>query len=210
MLCIVMSTPQIPIVAERQNYIVINKPAGLDCQASRDDRPSLAGWLEDRFGFSGLVHRLDFGTSGLMVCALNSVGAATLTKQMQQGQITRRYAAVAMGIIPEEALTINSLVEDKEASTQLIVKERFANATLLELKLDTGRKHQIRIHLKSIGHPIIGDHLYKQKGSHLLLNRPALHSSHLKINGEEFTAPLPGDILELIQKLRKSNIDRNM
>lgn len=196
--------PTVSIIHQENGFILLNKPAGLDCQNSRPTHPSLVDWLEKKFGYKGLVHRLDFGTSGIMIAAKNAQAARVLTDKMQSGAIERTYRAIVIGkVIPASGI-LDSPIEDKPCKTHYKVLETFNNATLLELKLETGRKHQIRIHVSQIGHPIIGDHLYKKAGSHLLLKRPALHSYQIKVDNKNWVCPLPKDMDELLQRLRKS------
>lgn len=184
----------------------MDKPADLDSQNSRKDRASVVGWLEERFGFAGLVHRLDFGTSGLMVCAKTPAAAKRLTEAMQLGEISRNYLAVAFGkILPNEG-TFDEPLEGEngvqEARTHYRVLERFANATLVEVELDTGRKHQIRRHFSNANHPLLGDHLYKKKGSDRLFTRPALHAQKLKVMGTSYEVDPPPDFANLVSRLR--------
>lgn len=197
------------IIHENSNWIIINKPAGLDSQDSRDDRPSVVEWLQKRYGFSGLIHRLDFGTSGAMICAKNATAAQALTKKIQAQEIQRVYQALAIGTDLPPNGTFRSLQDGVEAITHYKVIETFLNSMHLELRLETGRKHQIRKHLFESNHPILGDHLYKKKGSDRLMKRPALHSFQLTIDGKTFEAPLPEDMNALIQKFRKSQADFN-
>ena len=194
------------IVFESADYVVISKPAGLDSQDSRADRPSVVQWLTEHFGFPGLVHRLDFGTSGLMVCAKSPKSAADLNSMMLAGEINRIYLALAMGTGLAREGQFKTPVEDKEALTSYRVRDQFANAMLIELKLDTGRKHQIRRHLFEAGHPLIGDHLYKKKGSDRLFKRPALHAYRLILGDKAFETPMPEDMAELLERLRKSRV----
>ncbi len=199
--------PHIAILHEDREFVVIDKPPVLDSQASRPDRPSVAQWLEDRCGFAGLVHRLDFNTTGAMILAKSSGAAARATKALQQGLIQRSYYGIALGRIPADEGVINRPIEGKECETHFHVLERFANATALELKLGTGRKHQIRRHLSEEGHPLLGELLYKRKGSDRLHDRPALHSWRLRWDQLKIEAPLPEDLQRLAQRLRKSQAD---
>lgn len=192
------------ILWEGEGIVVIDKPAGLDCQASRADRPSLAHWLGERYGFQGLVHRLDFNTSGVMVCATGPASARRLTELLRGGGLSRIYRALVKGRVTQSEGRLDFPIEGAEASTRYKVLELFPNASDLELTLDTGRKHQIRRHMLEAGHPVLGDTLYKSKGSHLLFRRPALHSWKLKIIDREYVAPLPDDMVALGQRFRKS------
>ncbi|MEW6055726.1 MAG: RNA pseudouridine synthase [Bdellovibrionota bacterium] len=190
------------IVAETDHYVVVDKPALFDSQNSKSGRDSVVDWLNGRYGYSGLVHRLDFGTSGLLVCAKTPESANKLTKQMTDGLINRTYLCVTFGRLPADQGEFTDLIDGKPAATRFKVLERFPNATLTEVVLDTGRKHQIRRHFAQAGHPLLGDHLYKSKGSDRLFHRPALHARKLCIENQEYTSPLPEDLESLLSKLR--------
>jgi 23S rRNA-/tRNA-specific pseudouridylate synthase len=192
------------LAGETDQYAVVNKPAGLDSQDSRADRPSLVGWLKERFGYAGLVHRLDFGTSGLVVCAKTPAAARALTTALQEGRIGRVYLAVVLGKILPDSGELAEPLDGDRALTRFRVLERFANATLVEVELETGRKHQIRRHFAGAGHPLLGDHLHGSKGSQLLFGRPALHAARLEVEGKVFEAPPPPDFEGLLARLRKS------
>lgn len=199
----------IKIIYETPSYVVIDKPTLLDVQSSRANRPSVAGWLKNKFKFSGLVHRLDFGTSGLMVCAKNSKAAAHLTQLLQQGKIKRHYLALVLGRgLAASGLSDKGLFQDpinnQTAVTYFQVKERYPNAMLLELSLETGRKHQIRQHLAEAGYPILGDHLYGKRGAKQLHFRPALHAHKLTIENKHYQSKLPQDMHDLIKKLKNT------
>lgn len=190
------------IVAETDHFAIVDKPALLDSQNSKEGRGSVVEWLEKRYGYSGLVHRLDFGTSGLMVCAKSPDAARALTADLQKGLIKRTYLAVTFGkILPAEGV-LDAPLEEQTALTRYKTLETFANAALVEVQLETGRKHQIRRHFAGAGHPLLGDHLYGKGGSQRLFERPALHAHKLVVNGLEFEAPLPADLTRLIQRLR--------
>jgi 23S rRNA-/tRNA-specific pseudouridylate synthase len=197
------------VVYENDQMAVVDKPALLDSQNSRGDRDSVVGWLERRYGFSGLVHRLDFGTSGLMVCAKNAAAARALTASMQAGRIQRSYLALVMGkILPDEGEIATPLIHESGKSEAAVsryrVRERFTNATLLEVDLVTGRKHQIRRHFSGSGHPLLGDQLYKKRGSDRLFHRPALHAFKLVVDGTEYRRDPPPDFRALLERLRRT------
>jgi len=169
----------------------------------------------------GIVHRLDKDTSGLLVVAKTDKAHASLSKQFKNKTTTRMYMAMVKGVVQldngivdlpigrhprnRKKMAVN-FVDSKEATTQYKVIERFKSATLLELKLGTGRTHQIRVHLAYIGHPILGDDTYGVKAR---IGRPALHAKtlgfvHPSTNKRvEFTSVLPQDMIELIEYLRK-------
>ncbi len=174
------------------------------------------------------VNRLDMDTTGLLIVAKNSHAQDELTKQMKANKTEKRYKAVVKGIIEEDEFTINLPIGRPDAEsirravlfdergydsiTHVKVLERFDKGpgyTLVELRLETGRTHQIRVHMSHIGHPLLGDWLYEGPMD-LFPDRQALHSYRLSfthpISGEPVTvtAPLPDDMENLLQKLRNS------
>ncbi|MGE4232680.1 MAG: RluA family pseudouridine synthase [Bacteriovoracia bacterium] len=192
----------ISILFENDDYVVINKPPLLDSQPSKPDRASVSQWLVDHYQFSGLVHRLDFGTSGCMICAKNPTTAATLTQKIKTKGIQRIYRAVVFRPLTTTSGTIDIPIDDRSAKTNYKVVENFAGSSYIEAEILTGRKHQIRRHFSVSGHPVLGDHLYKRSGSHLLFHRPALHAFQLTVDGQKFEAPIPEDLSTLLAELR--------
>lgn len=167
------------------------------------------------------VNRLDMNTSGLVIVAKNAYAHHTLSQDMSEDKVEKTYITVVKGLVLDNEGTINKpiyrLAEDSikrvidergQASvTHYKVLERLNDATVLEVKLETGRTHQIRVHMESIGHGIIGDELYGHVDENLI-NRQALHAYSLEFNQPRtkeklnFKADLPSDIKELIEKLR--------
>ena len=167
------------------------------------------------------VNRLDMNTSGLVIVAKNPYAQFVLSSDMKDDKVEKMYIAVVKGIVKEDFGTINEPIyrptddsvkrivhEDGQPSvTHFEVVERLKDATVLKLRLETGRTHQIRVHLSHIGHGIIGDELYGYVDENLI-NRQALHAYSLKFNQPrtreilEFKAPLPKDMEELIEKLK--------
>lgn len=176
----------------------------------------------------GVVHRLDKDTSGVMVVALNNVAYYNLIEQFRQRKITRRYIALVYGNLSEDkgeiALKIGRSESDrkkmsthpkkgKEAITRWRVLERSKNATLVEIRPETGRTHQIRVHFASIGHPVLGDRTYGRKieitikAKKISFPRQMLHAQLLgfthPVTGKylEFLCTIPEDMAENIKKL---------
>ena len=167
------------------------------------------------------VNRLDMNTSGLVIVAKNPYAQFVLSSDMKDDKVEKMYIAVVKGIVKEDFGTINEPIyrptddsvkrivhEDGQPSvTHFEVVERLKDATVLKLRLETGRTHQIRVHLSHIGHGIIGDELYGHVDENLI-NRQALHAYSLKFNQPrtreilEFKAPIPKDMEELIEKLK--------
>ena len=170
------------------------------------------------------VNRLDMNTSGLVIVAKNAYAHHTLSLDMSNDDVEKKYITVVKGIVKDDEGTINEPIyrptedsikrvvdERGQASvTHYKVLERLDDATVLEVKLETGRTHQIRVHMSHIGHGIIGDELYGYEDENLI-NRQALHAYSLVFNQPrtkerlEFKADLPNDIKHLIEKLRKNN-----
>lgn len=163
---------------------------------------------------AGIVHRLDRLTSGVMVCAKNSSALVWLQRQFSQRKVTKIYYAVVGGTVtPSEAIidmpigrspnhtkVFRAISTGKPAITRYRVIKSSKNESLLELKPETGRTHQLRVHMAQIGHPIIGDELYG--GEHA--DRLYLHAHSLAIavkKGEKktFTAPLPKDFTKFME-----------
>lgn len=167
------------------------------------------------------VNRLDMNTSGLVIVAKNPYAQFVLSSDMKEDKVEKMYIAVAKGVVKEDFGTINEPIyrpaddsikrivheEGQPSVTHFEVVERLKDATVLKLKLETGRTHQIRVHLNHIGHGIIGDELYGYVDENLI-NRQALHAFSLKFKQPrtredlEFKAPLPKDMEELIEKLK--------
>ncbi|NMO94756.1 RluA family pseudouridine synthase [Paenibacillus lemnae] len=220
------------IAFEDRDLIVVNKPRGMVVHPA-PGHPSgtlvnaLMHHCKDLSGINGelrpgIVHRIDKDTSGLIMAAKNDKAHASLAAQLKEHSVTRRYLAVVHGNISHDQGTIDApigrdphdrklyMVTDKNskhAVTHFSVLERFGDYNLLELQLETGRTHQIRVHMKYIGHPLVGDPIYgKSKG--VKMQGQALHAAVLGFNHPgteeymEFSAPLPEDMEELLSALR--------
>jgi 23S rRNA pseudouridine1911/1915/1917 synthase len=219
------------VVYEDADVIVVNKPTGLVVHpAPGHPRGTLANALVARVpginvGGSlrpGIVHRLDKDTSGLIVAAKSDRGRTALVSQWAEGAVEKRYLALVSGVVTDAEATIDAPIgrdvknrqrmavarTGRPAVTHLRVLERFANATLLEATLETGRTHQIRVHLAFIGHPVIGDPVYGRKRTgEPAAGRQLLHASELGFrlpDGRhvQFTAPLPEDFSQVLASLR--------
>lgn len=173
----------------------------------------------------GIVHRLDKDTSGVMIIAKSDRAHASLVQQWQDRQVGKHYTALVARVIEEDEATIDAPIgrdpanrlrmaavrSGKDAVTHFDVVERYKDATLLNVRIDTGRTHQIRVHLAMIGHPVIGDHLYasnksRQVTSTLESKRQFLHATRLelKLPGDRhtvFEAPLADDLVAIINGL---------
>ncbi|HEX5555945.1 MAG TPA: RluA family pseudouridine synthase [Chitinophagaceae bacterium] len=231
------------ILFEDEDFIVINKPAGLLSIPDRhnDKLASLSGLLEQRFGKIFIVHRLDKDTSGTIVFAKNEATHQFLSGQFQQQKTTKIYWGLATGRIFEKEGTIEAPIYEssvkrgkmltgkkgKPARTTFEVLESFSLYTLLKLRIFTGRTHQIRVHLQSIGHPVAMDEVYGngspfylslikrkyrigkfQEEEKPLMSRMALHALSLSFDDKKgqrltFEAPLPRDFQAVLHQLRK-------
>lgn len=219
------------IIYEDDDLIVVNKAAGMVVHPSAghsDDTlvNALAAHYPDLQPSQndvrpGIVHRLDRDTSGLLLVAKNARTQAALIEQMKRREITKRYQALVEGIVSLDQGSIDAPIgrhprlrqqmaitatEGREARTHFRVLKRFTRHTLLLLQLETGRTHQIRVHLQAIGHSVVGDPLYSSgNGANRLgLTRQFLHASQLLLlhptSGRqlEFEAPLPADLQKVL------------
>ncbi len=215
------------IIYEDAYLLVINKAAGMvvhPAPGHADDTlvnallaryPELGSVEGDMR--PGIVHRLDRDTSGLLIVAKDIRTQAALIEQMRQHAVVKRYLALVEGDVSLEKGSIEApigrdprhrqqmaitTVESRDARTHFRVLKRYARHTLLLLQLETGRTHQIRVHLQAIGHPVVGDPVYGSGHTHpgIELQRQFLHAYQLAfahpITGEqmEFEAPLPSDL----------------
>ncbi len=210
------------IVYEDADLLVVNKAAGMvvhPAAGHHDDtlvNALLAHYPElrdvedlEEGSRPGIVHRLDRDTSGLLIVAKNARTQAALIEQMKQHAIEKRYLALVEGVVALEKGSIDApigrdprhrqqmtitAVESREARTHFRVLERFARHTLLLVQLETGRTHQIRVHLKAIGHPVVGDQVYGSGHARrgITLHRQFLHAYQLR-----FTHPMTGEPIAL-------------
>lgn len=172
----------------------------------------------------GIVHRIDKDTTGALLICKTDTCHRILAEQLKVHSITRKYRAVVQGNLKDDEGTVEGPIgrhttdrkkmainykNGKEAITHYRVLERFGNATYIECQLETGRTHQIRVHMASIGHPLLGDSTYGSSKNPYHLQGQALHAMVLgflhPVTNEymEFTAPLPEYFLKLLEKLRK-------
>jgi len=223
---------ELDIVHEDAALLVLNKPAGLVVHPGSGNwqgtllngllhhHPSLAGIPR-----AGIVHRLDKDTSGLLVVAKTLEAQTDLVRQLQARTVVRQYLALVHGVVardgsvdapigrhPTQRTRMAVTEHGRAARTHYRVLERYARATLLECSLDTGRTHQIRVHLQSIGHPLVGDPVYRAgrgaaPGPLANFKRQALHAYRLglvhPLSGAamQWEAPLPSDMRALLQDL---------
>lgn len=224
----------VPVVHEDEHVVVIDKPAGLVVHPGNGPpEPTLVHGLLARYpeiaGVGepfrpGIVHRLDRGTSGLLVVARTEEARVDLVGQLQRRDVTRRYDALAWGSVespagmidaaigrsPNDPIRMAVVASGKPARTRYEVVARYrepAVVTRLSCWLESGRTHQVRVHLAAIGHPIVGDARYGGDKGSLPFERPFLHAAELAFDhpatGERmrFTSPLPADLEALLARL---------
>ena len=216
------------ILYEDSDCLVINKPAGLVVHpapghASGTLVNALLFHCRDLGGVGGverpgIVHRLDKDTSGLMVVAKNDAALAGFVRLFQTGGITKEYLTLVHGVPPKESGTVSTLIgrhpaqrkmmavvtrNGKQAVTHYTLEQRLGDITLVRCRIETGRTHQIRVHMQSLGCPVVGDAVYGRTAADNRLphkpERQMLHATHLvfahPVTGAamDFTAPLPAD-----------------
>jgi 23S rRNA pseudouridine1911/1915/1917 synthase len=235
------ATPDAPeaipldIVFEDPMLLVINKPVGLVVHPGSGNRQgtmlnALLHWVPQvaELPRAGIVHRLDKDTSGLLVVAKTLKSHTDLVRQLQARTVKREYLALVYGEVDRPGTVDAPLARDphnrvkrtvhtmgKEAVTHYEVVERFPGLTLLRCKLETGRTHQIRVHMQHIGHPLVGDSVYSaSRRSHLKIPFPrqALHAERLGLihpvtqEFMQWECPLPPDFASLLQALRDDTV----
>lgn len=223
------------ILYEDQDVILVNKPKGMVVHPAaghyshtlvnglmyhcKDQLSGINGVMRP-----GIVHRIDMDTTGVIIACKNDMAHNSIAAQLKEHSITRRYQAIVHGVLKDDAGTIEGPIgrhptdrkkmainhkNGKEAVTHYKVLERFGQATYIECRLETGRTHQIRVHMASLGHPLLGDTVYGSSKNPYHLQGQALHAMILgfvhPITGEylEFEAPLPEYFSKLLEKLRK-------
>ncbi|MDG5855240.1 RluA family pseudouridine synthase [Clostridium beijerinckii] len=221
----------IDIVYEDEDILVINKKPFMVVHPTKSYQSgTLANGVINYFMESGqncivrLVSRLDMNTSGLIIIAKNQFSHGMLSKEMSENKVEKRYLALVHGIMKEKQGTIDLPIYKPEgiengirrvidergqrSITHYKVVEEYNESSLVECKLETGRTHQIRVHLSHLGHPIYGDTLYGDGDEEDLIKRQALHAFGLDFksprSGEilSLRAELPDDMKELISKLK--------
>ena len=214
---------KVEIVYEDNDIIVVNKPKGLVVHPAvgnpdgtlvnaimnicKDSLSGIGGEVRP-----GIVHRLDKDTTGLLIVAKNDKAHINLSEQIKNREVKKIYIALVRGNIPENEATINmpigrstkdrkkmAVVENgKEAVTHFKVIDRFKNYTLLEIKIDTGRTHQIRVHMAEIGYPVVGDMVYSNGKNEFGVEGQMLHAKSL-----DFKHPITGKNMHLEAELPK-------
>lgn len=225
----------VEIVYEDKDIIVVNKPKGLVVHPANGNpdgtlvnaimnicKDSLSGIGGEKR--PGIVHRLDKDTSGLLIVAKNDKAHLQMSEQIKNREVKKIYWALVKGIISENEATINMPIarskkdrkkmavdkDGKEAVTHFKVLKRYDKYTLLEIKIDTGRTHQIRVHMAEIGHPVVGDEVYSNGKNEFGVRGQMLHAKSLDfchpITGKKMhlEAVLPEYFKEVIDKCDKN------
>jgi len=227
------------VLYDDEDLVVIDKPAGMVVHPGAGHRQgtlvnALLHHVDDLSGIGGeerpgIVHRLDRGTSGLMVVAKHDAAHRELSRQFQAREVRKTYLALVWGLVqagrridapigrdPKDRQKMSTRArQSREAVTRIVRAEPLRGVTLVEIAIDTGRTHQIRVHLSSIGHPIVGDPVYggvhRRVAANLRavqrLDRPFLHAAHLSfshpIDGRrvDFDSPLPLDLQTVLDEI---------
>lgn len=221
------------ILYEDSDMIIVNKARGMVVHPAPGNYTgtlvnALLYHCDDLSGINGelrpgIVHRLDKDTSGVMVAAKNDTAHQSLAEQIGEKSASRTYLTIVHGNLREDSGTVNAPIgrhpidrkqmavtekNSKHAVTHFHVLERFGKYTFLECRLETGRTHQIRVHMAYIGHPVIADPKYSRSKVPFAIEGQALHSAELRlkhpVSGEEmvFEAPMPTDMEKILHKLR--------
>lgn len=221
------------ILYEDSDILVVDKPQGMVVHPAAGNYEgtlvnALLNHCDDLSGINGvirpgIVHRIDKDTAGVLVIAKNDAAHNKLAEQLKDHTMTRVYIALVEGIIKENEGTVDAplgrhpverkkiavIKDGRHAVTHYRVLETFKNNTLVECRLETGRTHQIRVHMAYIGHPLVGDPVYGHKKQRFKLNGQLLHAKVLGFlhpeNGKymEFESPLPDYYNKIIELLRK-------
>lgn len=225
------------ILFEDADVLVVNKPAGIlvhPTEASNEytlldailaERPDIATVGDDP-NRAGIVHRLDKEASGVLIVAKNTNAFRLLKTAFAQRLTTKRYTVLVVGKVADDNGVITFPIarsttharmaarplsqEGKEAITHYTVLERYANATLLDVRIETGRTHQIRAHFFALGNPVAGDNLYVRKSvKQFALGRLFLHARELTIPlpagvTKTFEAPLPAELEDVLKTLHRT------
>lgn len=220
------------IIYEDSDIIVVNKPKGMVVHPAngnpdgtlvnailsicKNSLSGIGGELRP-----GIVHRLDKDTSGLIIVAKNDKAHINMSEQIKERNVKKTYIALVRGNVPEEEATINMPIgrstkdrkkmavtkNGKQAITHFKVLKRYSKYTLLEIKIETGRTHQIRVHMAEIGYPVVGDAVYSNGKNEFGIEGQMLHAYKLEFmhpitnKHMELTAPLPQYFEEILKKI---------
>lgn len=222
----------VEVVYEDKDIIVVNKPKGMVVHPANGNPDGtlvnaiLAMCKDSLSGIGGeirpgIVHRLDKDTSGLLIIAKNDEAHVKMSKQIQDRLVTKKYIALVKGVVKDDEATIDMPIarskvdrkkmavdkDGKQAVTHFKVIKRYKGYTLLEIKIDTGRTHQIRVHMAKIGYPVVGDMVYSNGKNEFGIEGQMLHAKSLEflhpITGKKMhlEAPLPEYFTKVLEEL---------
>ena len=222
------------IIYEDNDIIVVNKPKGMVVHPANGNPDGtlvnaiLAICKNSLSGIGGelrpgIVHRLDKDTSGLIIVAKNDKAHINMSEQIKERKVKKTYIALVRGNVPEEEATINMPIgrstkdrkkmavtkSGKQAITHFKVLKRYSKYTLLEIKIETGRTHQIRVHMAEIGYPVVGDTVYSNGKNEFGVEGQMLHAYKLEFahpitnKHMELIAPLPQYFEDILKKIKK-------
>lgn len=222
----------VEVVYEDKDIIVVNKPKGMVVHPANGNPDGtlvnaiLAMCKDSLSGIGGeirpgIVHRLDKDTSGLLIIAKNDEAHVKMSKQIQDRLVTKKYIALVKGVVKDDEATIDMPIarskvdrkkmavdkDGKQAVTHFKVIKRYRGYTLLEIKIDTGRTHQIRVHMAKIGYPVVGDMVYSNGKNEFGIEGQMLHAKSLEfshpITGKKMhlEAPLPEYFTKVLEEL---------
>ncbi len=222
----------VDVVYEDKDIIVVNKPKGMVVHPANGNPDGtlvnaiLAMCKDSLSGIGGeirpgIVHRLDKDTSGLLIIAKNNEAHVKMSKQIQDRLVTKKYIALIRGVVKDDEATIDMPIarskvdrkkmavdkDGKQAVTHFKVIKRYRGYTLLEIKIDTGRTHQIRVHMAKIGYPVVGDMVYSNGKNEFGIEGQMLHAKSLEfshpITGKKMhlKAPLPEYFTKVLEEL---------
>ena len=228
----------IEVLYEDEDIIVVNKPKGLVVHpANGNPDGTLVNAIMNLCGDSlsgiggeirpGIIHRLDKDTSGVLIVAKNDIAHINISNQIKDRKTKKIYIALVRGVIKENEATIDMPIgrskrdrkkmavtkDGKEAVTHFKVLKRYSNFTLLEIKIDTGRTHQIRVHMSEIGCPVVGDYVYSNGKNPFNIEGQMLHAKQIEFihprTGKHMNieAPIPEYFKEILEQLDKGECD---
>ena len=214
---------------ENEYFLLIDKPYGISVHSGTNQEVDFLSSLrkaQNNINLS-LVHRLDKNTSGCLLVSKNYQVASDLGKELMNKNVKKKYYALLMGVLDKEIIEIESKIEKdakyqkmivneddgREAYTKITLLQKYKSFSFVEIEIETGRTHQIRVHTSSIGHPVVGDSKYdisnsKKINKELNVKRLFLHAYYLSFHYDkkyEFILDLPDDLKEVLSVLEKDN-----
>lgn len=199
-----MSAIKIPILYHQHGILVVDKPYGLASQPTQDGAPNLFSLLQQQFPYVAIHHRLDTPASGVLLFCTDKRWNKAIGQDFQERRITREYWTACLGTLPQEGYW-KTPIEGRKARTNFRLIKQCYGYACLQVSLETGRKHQIRIHSSQAGHPILGDRRYAESTKRLC-HRLALHAHKISFLHPALNewctveSPLPPELHSLLSK----------